>query len=87
MIKVRLKVFKILAQSHRLVYGKARLHPAFFSHLPCITSMEPGTVLRYVTRKSWGTGVLRPGYSPWLRATRSEPSHQNLHSWADFLYP
>ena len=64
MIKIRLKVFKILTQSPRLVYGKAKLHPAFFSHLPCITSMEPGTVLRYVTRKSEGTGVLRPGSSP-----------------------
>lgn len=41
MIKIRLKAFKILAQSHRLVYGKAKLHPAFSSHLPCITSMEP----------------------------------------------
>lgn len=41
MIKIRLKAFKILAQSHRLVYGKAKLHPAFFSYLPCITSMEP----------------------------------------------
>lgn len=40
----------------------AKLHPAFSSHLPCITSMEP----EICRKEEQGNRVLRPGYSPWL---------------------